>query len=145
MQRDYVLRLIEQAAAVLKELLERMRGHGAGRDEVLHDLKRAAFLGSLDLDLLRVLDANAVRMIVLQLGQSDPARIWLAAELLYLDALSLTAEANGPGATASFAKALMLYGLVEPTVILPGGFSEVTERIQEIEARLAGAGPAPAA
>src|SRR5581483_5902542 len=79
MQRDYVLRLIEQAAAVLKELLNRIRGGRVPREEVLGDLKRAAFLGSLDLDLLRVLDLNAVRMIVLQLGQADPARIWLAA------------------------------------------------------------------
>ena len=137
MQRDYVLRLIEQAAAVLKELMERLRGRRTTREEVLADLKRAAFLGNLDLDLLRILDANAVRMIVMQVGQTEPARIWLAAEMLYLDGLSADMSGNPEAASMSLSKALMLYGMVEPTVVLPGGFPEVTERIHEIEDRLA--------
>jgi hypothetical protein len=144
-QRDYVLRLIEQAAAVLKELMDRLRGRRVSRDEVLLDLKRVAFLGNLDLDLLRVLDANAVRMIALQLGQSDPSRIWLAAEMLYLDGMSAQAVDDQAGARSSFAKALMLYGLVEPTVTLPGGFPEVMERMQDIETRLAGGATGSAA
>ena len=145
MQRDYVLRLIEQAAAVLKELMDRLRGRRVTRDEVLVDLKRVAFLGSLDLDLLRVLDAASVRMIALQLGQSDPSRIWLAAEMMYLDGLSAEASEDASGARSSFAKALMLYGMVEPTVTLPGGFPEVTDRMQDIETRLSGGAPESAA
>lgn len=145
MQRDYVLRLIEQAAAVLKELMDRLRGRRVTREEVLLDLKRVAFLGNLDLDLLRVLDASAVRMIVMQVGQSDPARIWLAAEMLYLDGLSAELEGNDTAAATSLAKALMLFGMVEPTVTLPGGFPEVVERMKDIEARLAGTGPDTAA
>ena len=145
MQRDYVLRMIEQAAAVLKELMDRLRGRRVTREEALLDLKRAAFLGNLDLDLLRVLDANAVRAIVLQVGQSDPARIWLAAEILYLDGLSAEAQGDSPAAAASLSKALMLFGMVEPTVTLPGGFPEVVERMRDIEARLANGGPGEAA
>src|SRR6185436_10290992 len=145
MQRDYVLRLIEQAAAVLKELLDRMRGGAVPREEVLGDLKRAAFLGSLDLDLLRVLDVNSVRMIVLQLGQADPSRIWLAAEMLYLDGLSAENDGDEVSARASLGKALMLFGMVEPTITLPGGFHEVTERMQDIETRLGDGGPSAAA
>jgi hypothetical protein len=145
LQRDYVLRLIEQAAAVLKELMDRLRGRRVTRDEVLLDLKRVAFLGNLDLDLLRVLDVSTVRMIAVPLGQSDPARIWLAAEMLYLEALSAEASEDQAGARSSFSKALMLYGLVEPTVTLPGGFPEVTERMQDIETRLAGGATGSAA
>ena len=145
MQRDYVLRLIEQAAAVLKELMDRLRGHRATREEVLFDLKRGAFLGNLDLDLLRALDANTVRMIVMQVGQSEPARIWLAAEMLYLDALSAEAEGDGASAVSSLSKALMLFGMVEPTVTLPGGFPEVVERMRDIEARLTTGGTGNAA
>jgi hypothetical protein len=135
-QRDYILRLIEQAAVVLKELVDRLRGRAASREEVLRTLKQAAFLGNLDLDLLRVLDANAVRMIATQVGQGDPARIWLAAETLYLDGISARLEGNGSRGTASLAKALMLFRMVEPSVTLPVGFSEAAERIQEIEALL---------
>lgn len=144
-QRDYILRMIEQAATVLKALIDRMRGREVSRDEVLGDLKRAAFLGNLDLDLLRVMDPAAVRQIVLQLGQSDPSRIWLAAEMLYLDGLSAETEGSPEAARSSFSKALLLYGLVEPTVMLPGGFPEVTARMREIEARLLDEGPDSAA
>ena len=144
-QRDYILRMIEQAAAVLKALIDRLRGREVTRDEVLTDLKRAAFLGNLDLDLLRVLEPNAVRMMAMQLGQSDPSRIWLAAEMMYLDGLSGDAEGNDLMARSSFSKALMLYGMVEPTVMLPGGFPEVVQRMEEIKARLLDEGPDTAA
>ncbi len=137
-QRDYILRMIEQAGVVLKALLERLRGGDATREYTLLELKRAAHLGNLDLDLLRILDASAVRMMVTQVGQADPSRIWLAAETLYLDGLSAFEDSPREG-EASLAKALMLFRMVEPTVKLPGGFPEAFERIREIERLLTGA------
>ena len=135
MQRDYILRLIEEAGAILRSALAEILDRRTKRPAILSQLKQATQLGNLDLDLLRVLDANTVRGIVTQ-GWSDPARTWLAAEALYLDGLSERTE-EGPGAgTQSLTKALMLFRMIGPAGGVPAGFPEAAERVREIEALL---------
>jgi hypothetical protein len=136
MQRDYILRMIEQAAAVLRMLLNRVLGREADAAEVARDLGRAAALGGLDIDLLRLGDADTVLRMVSPGGEPEPGRTWVAAESLFLDAVACQLDERPDDARASFAKARLLYGLVG-TVQLPGGFPETGERIREIDARLA--------
>lgn len=136
-QRDYILRLIEQAGTILKSLLRRVLAQGATRNEMTSDLRRAAQLGGLDLDLLRVSDVPSLRYVVALTGEPDPGRTWLAAEMLYVDGLSADREGDVGAAVMSYAKARSLFGMIEPTWVLPTGFPEASLRIEEIDARLA--------
>jgi hypothetical protein len=140
MQRDYILRLIEQAGAVLKVLLEKIGARSADRAELSAGLRRAARLGGLDLDLLRLCDGPALMQLVAPFGDADPSRTWLAAETLYLDGLAAAQDGQPADAMASFAKAALLYGMVEPTWVLPTGFPEATARLDEIAGRLSALG-----
>jgi len=137
MQRDYILRLIEQAAAILKALLRRLRERSADAAGARQDLQRAAHLGSLDLDLLRICDEHGLLQLVAPAGEIDPSRTWLAAEILYLDALTADAEGAADVARERYGKAAALYHLVQPGWVLPTGFPEAATRLRDIETRLA--------
>ena len=136
MQRDYILRLIEQAGTILKHLLQRIQAEPVTLEERTNELKRAAHLGGLDLDMLRLSDVNGLWHQVALTGEADPARTWLAAETLYADAIALEIDGDPEAAMQSYVKAASLFRLMEPTWVLPTGFPEASERVQEIEGKL---------
>ena len=136
MQRDYILRLIEQAGLVLRQLLQRIQAEPVARDERTYELQRAAQLGGLDLDMLRLSDIEGLWHQVALTGEADPARTWLAAETLYADALATEIDGNKDLAVEAYLKAASLFRLMEPTWVLPTGFPEATLRIEEIEEKL---------
>jgi hypothetical protein len=133
MQRDYVLRMIEQAAAALKAALARARGRNGSRGELTLELRRASQLGGLDFDLLRVCDVPTIMQMVAPSGEPDPARTWLAAEALFVDASAAAGSGADDEAGMLFAKARLLYGMIAPTAILPTAFPEIPERLREID------------
>ena len=137
MQRDYILRMIEQAGTVLRALLKRILRREVQLDEVTRDLRQAAALGGLDIDLLRLGDENTVLLMVAPGGEPEPARTWLAAEMLYLDGLAAQLDECREEAALSFGKARLLFGLVAATGVFPSGFPEAAERIRDIDERLA--------
>ena len=136
MQRDYILRLIEQSGTVLKQLLQRIQAEPVTLEERTQVLNRAAHLGGLDLDMLRLSDVDGLWHQVALTGEADPARTWLAAETLYADALANEIEGNTEAAVNAYVKAASLFRLMQPTWVLPTGFPEATERVEEIEERL---------
>lgn len=137
MQRDYILRLIEQAGFVLRQLLQRLRAaEPVTFEERSEELQRAAQLGGLDLDMLRLTDVEGLWHQVALTGEADPARTWLAAETLYADALANEFDGNKDLALETYVKAASLFRLMEPNWVLPTGFPEATERINEIEKKL---------
>ncbi len=136
MQRDYILRLIEQAGTILKVLLARVRAGGADRTRVAQDLRRAANLGAFDFDILRICDADGLRHLIAPTGETDPSRTWLAAEILFLDGLDAHLDGRAEDAALQLSKARILYRLLEPTAVLPSGFPETAERIREIDGLL---------
>jgi hypothetical protein len=136
MQRDYVLRLIEQAAAVLRALMARIGGEAPDLPATRRELHRALRLGGLDLDLLRVADGATVLQLVRPGADVEPARVWLAAETLFLEGLAAERAGDPADAVACLAKAQLLFRLVEPTTVLPTGFPEATERLAEIAEHL---------
>lgn len=136
MQRDYILRLIEQAGLVLRQLLQRIQAEPVTLDERTYELQRAALLGGLDLDMLRLSDIEGLWHQVALTGEADPARTWLAAETLYADALATEIDGNKDLAVKTYLKAASLFRLMEPTWVLPTGFPEATLRIEEIEEKL---------
>ena len=136
MQKDYILRLIEQAGFVLRQLLQRIQAEPVTLEERTHELQRAAQLGGLDLDMLRLSDLEGLWHQVALTGEADPARTWLAAETLYADALAIEIEGNEEAALETYLKAASLFRLMEPTWVLPTGFPEATERVEEVEKEL---------
>jgi hypothetical protein len=137
MQRDYILRMIEQAAAVLRAVLARLMRPGGDTADVTADLERAAYLGGFDLALLRVCDVPSVMPMLAPGGEPEPGHTWLAAEVLFLDGQMARIRGDVTAAVTSFTKARVLFGLLEPSAVLPTGFPEATERLSEIEGHLA--------
>jgi hypothetical protein len=136
MQRDYILRMIEQAGFVLKQLLRRIEAEPISYEERTEALARAAQLGGLDLDMLRLSDVEGLWHQVALTGEADPARTWLAAETLFADAVAQEAEGDNELAVQSYVKAASLFRLMQPTWMLPTGFPEAKKRVQEIEGKL---------
>ena len=141
MQRDYILRLIEQAGFILRQLLQRIQTLPVTLEERTYELQRAAHLGGLDLDMLRLSDVEGLWHQVALTGEADPARTWLAAETLYADALANEIDGNVTVALEGYVKAASLFRLMEPTWMLPTGFPEATERIEDIERKLEALSP----
>jgi hypothetical protein len=137
MQRDYVLRMIEQAAAVLRAVLARLRTGDVDLPATRRELRRGLQLGGLDLDLLRVADGATVLQLVMPGTDTEPARAWLAAETLFLEGLAAASVGDSDTAVMSLAKAQLLFRLVEPSAVLPTGFPEARERLAEIAEQLA--------
>lgn len=136
MQRDYILRMIEQAGFVLRQMLQRLQGERVSYEERTQALARAAQLGGLDLDMLRLSDVDGLWHQVAMTGEADPARTWLAAETLYADALANEIEGHTEAAQEAYVKAASLFRMMEPNWVLPTGFPEATERVNEIEGKL---------
>jgi hypothetical protein len=136
MERDYILRLIEQAGIVLKQLLGRIQAGSIDQADVDRDLQRAAQLGGLDLDLLRICDAEGLLQMVAFTGAPDPSRTWLAAETLFLDSIAAAGAGDSEAARNGLGKAAFLFRLMEPNWVLPSGFPEAAARLAEIDERL---------
>jgi len=57
-------------------------------------------------------------------------------EILYFDGIAAQLERRGADAAAALAKARALFGMVEPTWVLPTAFPEAPARMQDIDNRL---------
>ncbi len=135
MQRDYILRLIEQSGAVLRALLARVLGGAVGMEEVRHELQHAGKLGGLDADQLLLFDVETIKYIIGPNHQEDPSKAWLAAEMLYVHAVAAETAEETEVARAAFSKARALFSLLAPTWIVPG-FAEAADRVADIDHRL---------
>jgi len=135
-QRDYILRLIEQAAAVLKALRILITKGSADPAEVDRQLRQTLGQLGFDLDVARLADAESLERIVAPTGEIEPTRAWLVAEAMYIDGLEAEARGSEEEARVSFEKALRLFRLFDPRLLLPAGSSSALERIAEIEQKL---------
>ena len=136
-QRDYILRLIEQLGRVLLYLRDRILGREHGHDDVREEIRAIAARVGLDLDAVRIVDAATLRLLMSFAGDLDPARCWLAAELLYLEALDASTRGDSKAAGRDAARALELYSMLSP---LWQPFEELppaSERIAEVARLLA--------
>jgi hypothetical protein len=130
LQRDYVLRMIEQMAAAIAQLRKRI----LGGEDVTAELQEMAAQYGVDLTTARAVDGETLLLLVSPGGQSEPARCWITAELLYLDALRLEAGGDTVEAAHGFAKALLLYETIDATML--GGLPAAGDRIGELRVRL---------
>lgn len=135
-QRDYILRMIEQAGAILVALRQRILRRTIQPSEVQAELRSTLQQVGFALDLAQLADAASLERMVAPTGELDPARGWLVAEVLYLDGLEAQLGGKEVLARASFEKALRLFRLFDPRNPIPSGFPEALERMRDIETRL---------
>jgi hypothetical protein len=135
-QRDYILRVIEQAGQMLIALRNRILGRALSDSQIEEELQSVARTTGFDLDLARSASPDTLLMIVAPTGEVEPGRCWVMAETLYLDGLRSLLEERQSDAEASLDKALRLFRLLEPGGAYLTGFPEAAVRCDEIEARL---------
>lgn len=133
-QRDYIMRMIEQVGRLLIAIRRHLQGQPSDIGNVAEALHAAAGQLGLDLDLAR--RATPETLALLAAPQTDPARCWAIAELLFLDALSAEAEGRVEESAEGLRKARFFFGMVEPGGVMLLGWPEAAERIAEIDARL---------
>lgn len=141
MQRDWILRVIEQLGAVLAQL-RRMIFQGEPLDAAASErLDHALGQAGLSPAMARTASADTLLMMVAPTGEIDPTRTWVLAESLYVLGLDAELVDHPERAESYFGKALVLYKLIEPGSAFTG-MREASERIADLEHRLSGvAGP----
>jgi len=90
-----------------------------------------------DLTLVDVLDAESILSLLSSSGSPEATRVWLAAELVYLQGLSESQQGRKIAARDMFAKARRLFGALDMGSTLPGLVPEANERIRELDDLLA--------
>jgi len=130
--RDYILRMIEQMGQVLVAIRNAILRRTIGPEEVEEQLNEVADRVGFDLDLARAADSATIRLLIAPMGEVEPGRCWMVAEVLFLDALHAETEGRTEDARRQYEKALPLYRLLEPGALhleLP----ESLERIKSVE------------
>jgi hypothetical protein len=128
--------MIEEMGMVLARLREIIFARTGNRARIEGEIQQALQGIGFDFEVARLADASTLERMVAPTGEVEPARAWLIAEGFYLEGIEAQLDERKTDARLSFDKALRLYGLVAPDAILPTGFTEANERIQEIEQRL---------
>lgn len=136
-QRDYILRMIEELGAALIALRNAIIRGGAPAGEVEATLRRATSAAGMELELARAMSAEALPDMVAPTGEVEPARCWVLAEALMTDGVNGLHEGRTELARPSLAKAAALFRLLAPWGAYLTGFPEANERIAEIEELLA--------
>lgn len=136
-QRDYILRMIEELGAALIALRKAIFGGKASGAEVEDTLRRAASSAGMDIELARAASAEALPAMVAPTGEVEPARCWVLAEALMTDGVHRLQSGEFAAARSSLAKAATLFDLVGPGGAFLTGFPEARVRIAEIEGLLA--------
>ena len=134
-QRDYILRLIEQAGRALAALRRQIVGGDMVGQDARDEVDQVLAGIGLDLDLALRASPDTLELMIASTGEVDPTRTWVLAESLYV--FGLGAEANGQEAEArvAFERAGRLYALLEPGAAFYG-LAEAGARVREIRERL---------
>lgn len=129
-QRDYILRVIEQAARIVAELRRRILGGEVVDME--KEVRSVIAHAGLDFSMIRALDPTSILSMLSPAGDPDPTQVWLIAELLYLDGLAARQSDSVEEARMHFAKARVLYGALDHGV-LASTVPEAAARMAELD------------
>lgn len=135
-RRDYILRLIERFGRVLIALRNRILRREAGAEDVRAALQDVAEQAGLDLDLARRLDPGSLLLWLAPTDDVDEPKLWLMAELLYLEALH-GREASPAAARGGLERALALFARLPPAWRPSDDFVTAGERSAEVRQLLA--------
>ena len=143
-QRDYILRIIEQLGAMLIELRKAILGGGADSGTVEATLRQAASQAGMELDLARAAAPESLHAMIAPAGEVEPTRCWVLAEMFLTDGAHQLAQGRTVEAERAFTKARTLFALVGTDALI-AGYPEANDRIREIDALLDGLGEGPVA
>lgn len=135
-RHDYIIRLIERFGAVLRSLRDRILRREREDLSAHAEIAEIAQQAGLDLGVARTLPHDLMMMWLAPTGDADPAKLWLLAELLYLEALE-TRTSGGEGWRPDLERASFLLARLEPAWRPGDGFASAEERLGEIAAMLA--------
>lgn len=131
-RRDYVLRIIERFGRMLIALRNHILQREIEADDVRAQLGEVAREAGLDMEIARRLDPAALLMWLAPTADFDAPRLWLMAELLYLEALDAQASSAEGGGRADFTRALALFEHLPPDWKPTDGFVTAAARAEEI-------------
>lgn len=107
-RRDYILRLIERFGRMLIALRNRLLRREVETADVIAELSEIAQQAGLDLALARQLDPATLVLWLAPTDDVDEPKLWLMAELLYLEGLAARSARRGEEARRDFLRALAL-------------------------------------
>src|SRR5436190_7609052 len=143
---DYVLRLIERLGQVLRTIRDRMLRRQMTNEDLraeIHDIAREA---GLDLAFARQLDPGTLATWLAPTpGPADDDRVWLMAELLYVEAVAAGAAGAELDADADARRALVLFSRMSPDWKPGADLASAGERVAELETWLRNNDVAPPA
>ena len=135
-RHDYILRIIERFGRALTALRDRILGRTTESATTVAEIQEIAQAAGLDLGIARSLDPATLLMWLAPSGEPDPGRVWLMAELLYLEGVL----AKGDGAPmwrGDLERALAILDRLPPEWRPGDQFASAAERADEIRAHLA--------
>ncbi len=130
-KRDYILRIIEQLGRTLIQIRNLILGKQAEPAEIQEQLRSVAAQAGLDLDLARVIGSEMLPLLIAPSGEVEPARCWLYAELLYLEAMQARQAGRSDVAERDLQRTVEFFSLLPPDWRAPEGFADAPERIVE--------------
>jgi hypothetical protein len=136
-RHDYILRLIERFGRALTALRDRLLRRTAEADTAEHEIQEIAAAAGLDLGVARGLDPAMLLMWLAPGGTPDPGRLWLMAELLYLEGLRGMA-AGAPVWRGDLERAVVILESLPPEWRPGEPFASAGERVSEIRGHLSG-------
>ena len=86
--------------------------------------------GGIDLYLARTLDAEGILSLLSPNGDVDPARLWLVAELVYLEGIAAHYRGD-PAARSALHKARQLYAALDYGAIA-SVVPDAVDRVEEL-------------
>jgi hypothetical protein len=136
-RRDYILRLIERFGQMLIALRNRLLGRQIDSEQARAEIHELARQAGLDLDVARQLDPATLLLWLAPGDDVDEPKLWLMAELLYLEGLRANAAGDGAAARSDFARALAVFGRLDATWRPQADLPAAGDRIAEIRQALA--------
>lgn len=132
---DYIIRLIERFGAVLRSLRDRILRREREELGARAELGEIARHAGLDLTVARSLTPEVLLMWLAPTGEVDPAKLWLMAELLYLEGLEARTLGQH-GWDADLDRASFLLRQLDPGWRPGEGFASAGERLAELQPML---------
>ena len=135
-RRDYILRLIERFGQMLIALRNRIlkrEGDSVEARAEIHEMARSA---GLDLDVARQLDPPTLLLWLAPGDDVDEPKLWLMAELLYLEGLHAHEAGEPCVGQSDLSRALAVFGRLTATFRPHEDLPSAGERVEEIRQRL---------
>jgi hypothetical protein len=130
-RRDYILRLIERFGRMLLGIRDAVLRRQADAAQVQAQILEIAEEAGLDLAIARRLDPASLLLWLAPTEDFDAGRVWLTAELLYLEGFEASTRPDGNG-RPNLQRALALFSYLPPEWKPSHDLATAAERASEI-------------